>query len=74
MKENCKSEDSFLRFSMHRTNMKLFIGIRSKTKNIGIYLHTAEIDALRLAEEGICKPSTLYDEAFLKTSLMIFAM
>lgn len=48
MKENLKSGDSFLHFSIHRTNMKLFIGVRSETKNTCIYLHTAEIGALFL--------------------------
>lgn len=31
-----------------------------------MYLHTAE--------EGICEPSTLYNEAFLKASLILFAV
>lgn len=48
MKENLKSEGSFLHFSMHRTNVKVFIGVRSEIKNMCMYLHTAEIEALFL--------------------------
>lgn len=38
MKDNLKSEDSFLHFSMHRTNMKLFIGVKSETIYAYIYI------------------------------------